>query len=227
MITYTSSKFNNITEKIKKILLDNNINIQDAEQKLPESIINDIQQYISMLLASADQFLSVPCPKCGKVHLVPLATTYKRNIIFKIENILVKLKIKVPRLKCSNCNSTHAILPDFCIPLKQYSTQAVLSIVSEATKTSTEDVAEQLNIDSKQVRRFVNVVKKNINNILLIHEKQTTKFKTKIDCKSSVNKIIQSLPKNFTELFFEEFSYAFLYQKSKRELYMKFKKLSI
>ena len=165
------------------------------------------------------------CPKCGKVHLEPFLTTYKRNIIFRIENVLVKIKITVPRVKCSNCNSTHALLPDFCIPLKQYSNQAVLSIASEAGKTSTENVATKLNIDSKQVRRFVNIVKSNMNNILLIHTKQETSFKSKIDCNSSVNVIIESLPENFTEIFFEEYSYVFLYVKNKRELYMQFKKL--
>ena len=215
----------NIPKKITEILINNNINIQDAEQTLPDSIIKDIQDHISTLLEPADKFLSVPCPKCGKLHLEPFLTTYKRNIIFRIENVLVKIKITVPRVKCDNCNSTHALLPDFCIPLKQYSNQAVLSIASEADKTSTEDVATKLNIDSKQVRRFVNIVKSNMNNILLIHTKQEASFKSKIDCNSSVNVIIESLPENFTELFFEEYSYVFLYIKNKRELYMQFKKL--
>ena len=64
MITYTSPKFNNITKKITEILINNNINVNDAEQTLPDSIINNIQEYISKLLEPADKCLSVPCPKC-------------------------------------------------------------------------------------------------------------------------------------------------------------------
>ena len=105
MIAYTSPKFNTICKEITHILINNNINVNDAEQTLPDSIIKDIQEHISTLLEPADKFLSVPCPKCGKVHLEPFLTTYKRNIIFRIENVLVKIKITVPRVKCSNCNS--------------------------------------------------------------------------------------------------------------------------
>lgn len=70
-----------------------------------------------------------------------MESTYQRNVIFKIENILLKFKICVPRLKCSNCGSTHAVLPSFCVPFKQYSKQAILEIVTETSESSTETLA--------------------------------------------------------------------------------------
>ena len=228
MITYTSTKFNNITEKITEILINNNININDSEQILPNSIINEIQLYISSLLLTANKFLSVPCPKCGKVHLEPFLSSYQRTIIFRIGNLLANIKLAIPRVKCSNCNSSHALLPDFCIPLKQYSNQAILSIASDASKTSTENVAEQLNIDSKQVRRFVNIVKANKNNILFIYHKYIVYFKLHLFSNSNITDIILEIPQNFNQLFFKEFRYIFLYNiTNKRKLYMQYKKLSI
>ena len=167
------------------------------------------------------------CPKCGKVHLEPFSRTYQRNIIFLVGNILIKFKITLPRVKCSNCNSTHVLLPDFCIPLKQYSKQAVLSIAMDASATSDEDVANKLNIDSKQIRRFVNVVKSSQNNILLLYHKYLADFKLQLNDKSSIKDIIVAIPENFTELFFKEFRTIFLYVKNKRNLYMQYHRLSI
>ena len=227
MITYNSPKFNNIIKKITKILLKSSINLQDAEQQIPESVINDINNYISKILEPQCKFLSTPCPCCGKTHLEPFNSTYKRTVIFRIENIIIKLKITVPRLICKNCNSTHALLPDFCIPLKQYSKQAILSIASEASKSSTENVAKNLNVESKQVRRFLNIVEHNKNNILLIHQKNPSVFSTKIDANSNIQQLIKAIPNNFTEIFYEEFRSIFLYIKGKRKIYMIFQKLSI
>ena len=127
MITYTTSKFNNITENITKIFLSNNININDSEQNVPENLMNELQLYISSLLAPSSRFLSTPCPKCGKTHLEPFLSSYQRNVIFRIGNLLVNIKLSIPRVKCCNCGSTHALLPDFCVPLKQYSNQAIVS----------------------------------------------------------------------------------------------------
>lgn len=228
MITYTTSKFNNITKNITKFFLSNNININDSEQKVPENIMNEFQLYISSLLVPANKFLSTPCPKCGKAHFEPFLSSYQRNVIFRIGNLLVNIKLSIPRVRCCNCGSTHAILPDFCIPLKQYSNQAIISIATDATNTSTEIVAEKLNIDSKQVRRCVNIIKSNINNILLLYHKYMEYFKSKISLNTSIANILYNMPQNFIELFFYEFRFIFLYNiKIKRKLYMQYKKLSI
>ena len=202
MITYKSNKFNDIIEKITEVLRSNNININDSEQNVPENITNELQLYISSLLAPSSQFVSTPCPKCGKVHLEPFLSFYQRNVIFRIGNLLVNIKLSIPRVKCCNCGSTHALLPDFCVPLKRYSNQAIISIATEASITSTEIVAEKLNIDSKQVRRCVNIIKSNINNILLLYHKCMEYFKSKIFSNSSIADILYSMPQNFVELFF-------------------------
>ena len=227
MITYSSQKFNKIYKKINEILVKNNININDAEQNLSGSIIEEVQVYCQNILESADKFLSVPCPKCGQTHLEHFSSNYQRNVIFRIGNILLTVTISVSRLKCGNCNSTHALLPDFCIPLKQYSKQAVLSIVKDAVATSTEKVSSKLNIDQKQVRRFVNVVKTNKNNVLLIYHKNPKEFKSQLNDKSTIAEIINSLSDKFSEEFFKEFGITFLYEKNKRKLYMQYSKLSM
>ena len=227
MITYISYKFNKIIEEFTQILTENEINIFDSEQKISEHIIQLLLNHLTNKLEPSSSFVSAPCSKCGKKHLAPMESFYQRNIIFKVSNLLIHLKIQIFRMKCSNCGSTHAVLPDFCIPFKRYSKQAIIEIAIEASETSTENISERLNIDPKQIRRLVNIVKDANNNILQLSKIYPTKLKNNITIDSNLHTIIQELPKDFEELYFKEFRVIFLYKKIKRKIYINFKKLSI
>lgn len=227
MISYNNIKFNEIGKEIKEILLNNNIDVTDAEESIDEHIIELLTQHVNKYLEPASSFTSVDCPKCGNAHLESMQTSYTRKIIFKIENLLIKLNITVPRLKCKNCGSTHAVLPDFCVPFKQYSKPAIVEIASEASAKNTQTVANSLDIDEKQVRRFVNVVNNSKDKILLISNIYPDKFKEKIDNTSKLYNIISAIPIDFNEIYFNEFRSIFLYEKNKRKIYMQYHKLSI
>ena len=227
MITYISYKFNKIIEEFTQILTENEINIFDSEQKISEHIIQLLLNHLTNKLEPSSSFVSAPFPKCGKKHLTPMESFYQRNIIFKVSNLLIHLKIQIFRMKCSNCGSTHAVLPDFCILFKRYSKQAIIEIAIEASETSTENISEKLNIDPKQIRRVVNIVKDANNNILQLSKIYPTKLKNNITIDSNLHTIIQELPKDLEELYFKEFRVIFLYKKIKRKIYINFKKLSI
>ncbi len=227
MITYNSNNYNTLIDKIIGILKDNNVDTTDEETNLPHEVIESITSIVKSFIVSVDKFVAVPCPKCELTHLQPMQSTYQRNIIFKIDNILIKIKIPVSRLKCSNCGTTHAVLPDFCVPFKQYSEQAILEIASEASASSTEVVANNLNLDSKQIRRFVNVVKSFKNDILLLSNKFPTVFQYPIDNTAKLHDIIAALPSNFDELYFREFRNVVLYIKTERKIYIKYHILSL
>ena len=224
MITYNSPKFNNIYEKNKEILLNNNINIDDAEQIISDDVLDLIARHISECLEPAEKFVSVECPKCKKKHLIPMQL-YKRKVIFKIGNILIKIQITLPRLICTNCKSTHITLPSFCVPFKQYSKQAILEIATEANATSSQETADSLNIEDKQVRRFVNIVKSFANDINLLWHKSPDTFK-KNNSQFKFGFIEVALSNEFEALYFEEFKSIYLYIKCNREIYMNFKKIS-
>ena len=177
MITYNSLKFNNLDKKIAKILINNNINIDDSQAFIDQNIIISIEKYIANCLEPVSNFTDLTCPKCGNKHLVPMQSSYSRNVIFKINNILIKLNITLPRVICNNCASTHSVIPCFCVPFKQYSKQAILEIVSQADKTSTQIVADELDIDSKQIRRFVNLFALFKNDIFLLYQMYPKEFR--------------------------------------------------
>jgi len=223
MISYNSQKFNNLIKQISQILKVNNIDSTDSEIKIPTKISELITSKIQLCIEPADNFLSEKCPKCGKTHFTVFSSSYFRNVIFKIDNLLIKIKVAIPRLICTNCNSTHAVLPEFCIPLKQYSKQAILEIASIASKSSSQAVADVLNIDSKQVRRFINLVKKQINAVNLLKNILNFKFKNF----TKLHTFIKYLPKNISKIYFENFNTIFLYELSNRNLYLRYAKLSI
>lgn len=226
MITYTSHNFNKINEKFTQILNENKINIYDPEQNISDNLINQLENYLINTLESSNSFVATPCPKCGKKHLSPIQSAYKRNIIFKVSNLLIHLKFPIFRMKCSNCGATHAVLPNFCVPFKQYSKQAILEIVIEADNSTTETVANNLEIEPKQVRRMVNIVKSYKNNILYVSKVYQNKFVGNIDVDINLSKIIKALPDNFDEVYFKEFKTIFLYIQRKRKIYIMFSKLS-
>lgn len=55
------------------------------------------------------------CPVCGQI--MKYHSNYPRHV--HIESLVEWINIY--RFKCSNCNRTHAILPDFISPMKHYS----------------------------------------------------------------------------------------------------------
>ena len=129
-------------------------------------------------------------------------------------------------MKCSNCGSTHAVLPNFCIPFKRYSKQAILEITTQANESSTEIVANSLDLEPKQLRRMINTVKKLANNILHISNVYPTKFKVSISQNLSLSEIIKALPNDIDELYFKEFKTIFLFIQLRRKIYIMFSKLS-
>lgn len=198
MITYNSPKYNNLNKKILEILEFNNIDTLDAETVIPVSVLETIALVVQECLISADKFLTEKCPKCGKTH----------------------------RLICENCGSTHAVLPDFCVPLKRYSKDAIAEIANMAAKDGTENTAATLNIEAKQIRRFVNVVKSFLGNVsVLAHKLKITLEFIQYQLKE-LYELLKQIP-NITEKYFEEFRSIFLYEKNRRNLYIEYSKLSI
>lgn len=223
MITYNSLNFNKLIKQISKNLEDNNIDTTDSQAIIPNELLEIITSKVQSCILPTDKFLSEKCPKCGQTHLGIFPSSYSRNVIFKVNNILLKVKVVVPRLICNNCNSTHAVLPDFCVPLKQYSKQAILEIASLASKTSSQVAADTLNVEAKQVRRFVNLVKRHKEQLNLIGNILGSKFKDF----AKLHTLIKYLPLNITEIYFDNFNTIFLYEASERNLYLQYSKLSI
>lgn len=68
------------------------------------------------------------CPFCGAVGMCCIYKYYKRYIIDYYDGRVVASTLRVTRVICS-CGHTHAILPDFIIPYRQYSLPFILHVL--------------------------------------------------------------------------------------------------
>ncbi|WP_395939534.1 DUF6431 domain-containing protein [Clostridium sp. DJ247] len=72
------------------------------------------------------------CPKCGAKHSLTRHGNHERNVCFIDDSQNVRdRKIIILRVKCSSCNSTHAILPNDIIPYCIYSFSFILNVLTE------------------------------------------------------------------------------------------------
>lgn len=86
------------------------------------------------------------CPVCG--HTMKYHSNYLRHVHI---GILVEW-INIYRFKCTDCNRTHAILPDFISPRKHYSASDI--------ELTLKDVQDGIMVDEIEVRPSISTVKR-------------------------------------------------------------------
>lgn len=69
------------------------------------------------------------CPKCKARNLTVKHATYTRHFVYLDGNEVSDKLITVQRLRCTSCNSTHAVLPLAVVPYSVYSIRMVAHIV--------------------------------------------------------------------------------------------------
>ena len=91
----------------------------------------DFNNYREKILNNYSFFYYI-CPKCGAKHSFTRHGSYERNICF-IDNYhnICEEKMCVLRLKCTSCESTHAVLPKEIIPYCIYSASFIIKVLSE------------------------------------------------------------------------------------------------
>ena len=95
--------------------------------KLKEIKISD-QEWFDQAFSSLD-LSALPCPYCkSKEHLIP-HDVYSRYMVTLKNNRPVTVILRVPRVKCTSCGHTHALLPEMLIPYSSYSLRFVLTVL--------------------------------------------------------------------------------------------------
>lgn len=70
------------------------------------------------------------CPCCGAAHSCSIFAYYNRQLIDIRDRNVVEDSLCVPRLLCSQCESTHAVLPDPIIPYGRHSLFFILHVLA-------------------------------------------------------------------------------------------------
>lgn len=104
-------------------------------------------------------FNSYVCPKCGSKHSWIRHATYERNVVIIKNGEFVDSRIKILRLKCNSCNSTHALLPGDIIPYFVYSTSCIIKLISEhyTQGYSVLYIAKKYNVPYQLIYWFLNI----------------------------------------------------------------------
>jgi ribosomal protein S27AE len=69
------------------------------------------------------------CPHCGAAGRLAPHDSYERWLICICEGVRKEEMISVPRLFCSSCEHTHAVLADILIPFSSYSLRFILHVL--------------------------------------------------------------------------------------------------
>jgi len=98
------------------------------------------------------------CPVCGARHSMIRHAYYKRNVITFNNNEFIYLDLKILRVKCKSCNSTHAILPGDIIPYKQFNYSSFIAILEKyfSNGLSSYELSKQYKISFQTIYSFIN-----------------------------------------------------------------------
>lgn len=73
-----------------------------------------------------------PCPSCGcRSPFYHRMAPYSRQMITVRNGSRMEADIRIPRLRCSCCGVSHAVLPEVLIPFGSYTVRFVLTVLYE------------------------------------------------------------------------------------------------
>jgi hypothetical protein len=101
-------------------------------------------------VASID-LLSLHCPVCGVVGLFILYGHYKRFVITDDTSNDCKINIRVHRIQCTQCRSTHSLLPTNFVPYTQFTYLFIYYIV---TLDENDDLITSFDVALQTVRKI-------------------------------------------------------------------------
>jgi len=98
------------------------------------------------------------CPKCGAKASMTRHAYYKRNVISIINAVMIYRILKILRVKCTSCGSTHAILPSDIIPYKQFDYLSFMTILENYFyfDQSGYELSNKFNVSYQTIYSFIN-----------------------------------------------------------------------
>lgn len=70
------------------------------------------------------------CPKCGRKHDASFIQPYGRYLITLEDDHVATHRVSVHQVRCSSCDSIHAILPDCLVPHSSYFLSFILTVIT-------------------------------------------------------------------------------------------------
>ena len=98
------------------------------------------------------------CPKCRAKASMIRHAYYERNVISIIDEVMLFSTLKILRVKCKSCDSTHAILPGDIIPYKQFDYLSFIAILENYFyfDQSGYKLSSKFNVSFQTIYSFIN-----------------------------------------------------------------------
>lgn len=129
-------------------------------------------------------FHTTICPKCNSYGTFKIHGYYKRYVTKLEDNTVEEIHLKICRVKCSCCNSTHAVLPSNVVPFSTYTIEIILEmikslIIKEDTQIYYKDDIAYINkkvLSCKNtIRRYMKIFEALCNQYTIILKEEKTK----------------------------------------------------
>lgn len=144
------------------------------------------------------------CPNCKSNNIIKWGS-YTRNYIYYINKQKVEDTIVIKRIKCKDCQKTHAIIPIFIIPYKQHSLNFINKVLymKNFSKKTYKEIENKLDISRQLLYHWIKCLKKHSSRILVTLE---------------VNNLRLAMKKIKNDLF----KFIYQYYIENRQMYMMF-----
>jgi transposase len=172
MITFFNSKSNSLDENC----------LENIQNKLER------QKYIQSFMPTEVTERDCKCPKCGAKCNFSYHASYVRNVEFLLNDELINFKVKVTRVMCKSCGSTHALFPSFVIPYKITSLNSILSIVKGTVYTTVLKLSNSLNISYQLIYMYINLVLSFFSDVCILNNSKI--YYTNFDQTFFLNNIV-------------------------------------
>lgn len=137
-------------------------------------ILNDEKgnNFFNNILEKYENMINNPyieCPCCNSSKLIKWGS-YKRNVLFIDNKLLINKVIKIKRVKCQECGHTHALIPSFIIPYKISLLDVILNSLKgdEITISISYDVVNKWNKQFNKSLSYLKTMFKNTDKNLII-----------------------------------------------------------
>ena len=112
------------------------------------------KDYIQSLMPNLEDITPCKCPKCHAKNSLIKYGHYSRHISIFSDNELFDFYVKVQRVKCNGCKSTHALLPNFVVPYVILSIFSIATIIQDVSRTSISSFLNKTNFFYEQIIYF-------------------------------------------------------------------------
>lgn len=125
--------------------------------------VNKKVNSVSKMIDEYEQQLNVigvVCPCCKSNDFIYYGSYY-RNVVYLENNRIIEKRLGIKRVLCKKCHKTHAIIPSFLVPYKQYGMKLILVLINNLENKEEPEIL--LEERAKISRQIVSIWKKQYN----------------------------------------------------------------